>query len=216
MKKNIFTIMLLAPIMAMAQSLSQRGSSVETIVPEGWEHSEAVGDMNKDGRQDLVVIAIPNFKENMKTRDDGYVYNLNRPQLAIYFGDVSGDFVLFKKYDELIPAREEYMTVETSLDINAKGILRIGVSTFMTAGGATTGGPTYVFRYQDGDFFLIGKDQTELSRYSGETTDTSENYLTHKRQVTTGNAFRNSKVKEVTRWTNLPKEPLKRLGEFEM
>ena len=86
----------------------------------------------------------------------------------------------------------------------------------MTAGGATTGGPTYVFRYQDGDFFLIGKDETELSRYSGETTDTSENYLTHKRQVTTGNAFRNSKVKEVTRWTNLPKEPLKRLGEFEM
>ena len=131
MKKNIFILMLLAPMMAMAQSMSQRGSSVETIVPEGWEHSEAVGDMNKDGRQDLVVIAIPNLKENMKTRDDGYVYNFNRPQLAIYFGDASGDFVLFKKYDELIPAREEYMTVETSLDINAKGILRIGVSTFI-------------------------------------------------------------------------------------
>ena len=44
MKKNIFILMLLAPMMAMAQSMSQRGSSVETIVPEGWEHTEAVGE----------------------------------------------------------------------------------------------------------------------------------------------------------------------------
>lgn len=214
MRKAFLFSLLLLPAMAMAQSLAQRGASIEAIVPEGWEHSEEFGDMNKDGLKDLVVIAIPNFKENMKEREDGYVYNLNRPHLAIYFGDSSGDFVLFKKYEELIPERDENMIVETSLGINDKGILRIGVSIFMIAGGATTGGPTYVFRYQDGDFFLIGKDDTELSRYSGETTDTSENYLTHKRQVTTGNAF--EEQKEKVKWSNLPKEPLKRLGEFEM
>ena len=212
MKNKLIILMLLVPMIGMAQSLSQRGASIDAIVPEGWEHSEATGDLNKDGFKDLVVIATPNFKENMKEREDGYVYNFNHSQLAIYFGDASGDFVMFKKYDELFPERDELMLVETSLGITDKGVLRIGVSTFMVAGGATTGGPTYVFRYQDGDFFLIGKDETELSRYSGETTDTSENYLTHKRQVRTGNAF--EEQKEKVKWTKLPKEPLKRLGDF--
>lgn len=214
MRNSFLFSLLLVPAMAMAQSLAQRGTSIETIVPEGWEHSEAFGDMNKDGVKDLVVIATPNFKENMKEREDGYVYNLNRSQLAIYFGDASGNFELFKKYDEVLPERDEFVIIDTSLEITDKGVLRIGVSTFMIAGGATTGGPTYVFRYQDGDFFLIGKDDTELSRYSGETTDTSENYLTHKRQVRTGHAF--EKRKEKVKWSNLPVEPLKRLGEFEL
>lgn len=214
MRKTFLFSLLLIPALAMAQSLAQRGTSIESIVPEGWEHSEATGDMNKDGIKDIVVIATPNFKENMKEREDGYVYNFNHPQLAIYFGDASGGFVLFKKYDDLFPEKDEFTFIETSLDVNDRGVLRIGVSSFRSAGSANTGGPTYVFRYQDGDFFLIGKDESDLSRYSGETTVISENYLTHKRQETTGNAFKEEKEK--VKWTSLPKEPLKRLGEFEL
>ena len=50
-----------------AQTLKQQGVSVKQIVPKGWEHKEAEGDLNKDGIKDLVVLAKPNFKENMKT-----------------------------------------------------------------------------------------------------------------------------------------------------
>ena len=50
-----------------AQALKQQGTTVEAIVPKGWEHEEAEGDLNKDGIADLVIVATPNFKENMKS-----------------------------------------------------------------------------------------------------------------------------------------------------
>ena len=69
------TLILSACALGMnAQALKQQGKSAEQIVPKGWEHKEAVGDLNKDGIKDLVVLAKPNFKENMQTRDDGYEY----------------------------------------------------------------------------------------------------------------------------------------------
>ena len=78
MKASLMTLILSACALGMnAQDLKQQGTSVEQIVPEGWEHEEAQGDLNKDGIKDLVVLAKPNFKENMQTRDDGYEYNFN-------------------------------------------------------------------------------------------------------------------------------------------
>ena len=56
-----------------AQQLQQQGRGVDDLVPAGWDHTEATGDLNKDGIADLVVVATPDFKENTKTRDDGYV-----------------------------------------------------------------------------------------------------------------------------------------------
>ena len=78
MKTSIMTLILSACALGMnAQALKQQGKSAEQIVPKGWEHKEAAGDLNKDGIKDLVVLAKPNFKENMQTRDDGYEYNFN-------------------------------------------------------------------------------------------------------------------------------------------
>ena len=68
MKKILINMMLcLCAIGMNAQTLKQQGNAVEQIVPEGWEHEEEEGDLNKDGIKDLVVLAKPNFKENMKT-----------------------------------------------------------------------------------------------------------------------------------------------------
>ena len=80
---TILTLCLCSVYGMKAQGLKQLGTAVDDIVPEGWTHSEAVGDVDKDGLNDLVIAATPNFKENMKTRYDGYVYNFNKPILAI-------------------------------------------------------------------------------------------------------------------------------------
>lgn len=213
MKKTIFSIIVVAaalmPLQALAQGLKASGKSAADVVPNGWESTFKTGDMNGDGLPDLVIIATPCNKEKMKTRDDGYVYNFNQPILAIYWGDKNGNYKLFKQYDNVIPAREdEFLAITPSLDITKSGSLQIDLEFFATAGSYTQPTTTHVFRYQNGDFMLIGKDVVELERTTGKTVTTSDNYLTRKRTVVTDRPKR----KAITKRSRLPKSALKPLG----
>lgn len=213
MKKTIFSIIMVAaalmPLQALAQGLKASGKSAADVVPNGWESTFKTGDMNGDGLPDLVIIATPCNKEKMKTRDDGYVYNFNQPILAIYWGDKNGNYKLFKQYDNVIPAREdEFLAITPSLDITKSGSLQIDLEFFATAGSYTQPTTTHVFRYQNGDFMLIGKDVVELERTTGKTVTTSDNYLTRKRTVVTDRPKR----KAITKRSRLPKSALKPLG----
>lgn len=199
-----------------AQGLAQQGTSVEDLVPNGWLHQEAKGDLNKDGIEDLVVAATPDYVENTRTRDDGYVYNFNQPILAIYFGMGQGQLRLWRKYDNVMPADEnEGCHHEFGLDITDRGALRISISLWCSAGSYGTSSDTYTYRYQQGDFSLIGMDREEMMRNSGECSIVSENYLTWKRQVKTSNAF-DETVSVTEKWTRLPKKPLEKLGAREL
>ena len=195
-----------------AQELQKQGRGVEDLVPKGWEHTEATGDLNKDGIADLVVVSTPDFKENTKTRDDGFVYNFNQPLLAVYFGTAEGKLQLWRQYDQVVPARpDEYVSIDASLTITEKGVLRIALETFSSMGGWGSENCNFSYRYQDGDFYLIGKEYRSMSRNTGEMETTSENYLTWRRQVVKENVFDDDKPK-TEKWTKLPKKPLEKLG----
>ncbi len=215
--RSIITIaMLAAALTSQAQGLHASGNTVEELVPQGWTHQEATGDLNKDGVADMVVLATPNFKENIRVREDGYEYNFNPHVLAVYFGSGNGTFALWKKYEDIMPhAEAEGEMYEYSLNITDKGVLRIGISLWMSMGGWGTSSADHVYRYQDGDFYLIGNDFTSLQRNTGEREEVSCNYLTWKRQHITDNEF-DKKVKKREKWSKLKKHPLKRLGEEEL
>lgn len=214
MKHLMYIILCLCAISMNAQTLKQNGASVEQLVPEGWEHKEAIGDLNKDGIKDLVVLTKPNFKENMKTRDDGYVYNFNQYIVAIYFGQTEGSFQLWKQYKELFPADDEWSSVDVEVSITERGTLNIDTDFFASAGTYGTSRTKYTYRYQNEDFFLIGRESTEMMRNTGEITTVSENYLTWKRQTIKDNAFEDVVKKET--WSKLTKTPLEKLGDHEL
>ena len=212
MKKLLSTMILcLCAISISAQALKQQGASAEQIVPEGWEHEEALGDLNKDGVKDLVVLAKPNFKENMQTRDDGYEYNFNPYILAIYFGQAEGDFQQWKQYEDLFEPDSEWTTNDVDVEITERGTLNISTNFFASAGSWGTNQTKYTYRYQNGDFYRIGKESSDMMRNSGEMTTVSENYLTWKRQTIKDNAFEDVVKKET--WSKLTKQPLEKLGE---
>ena len=215
MRKSLIGLCLLCLCVGVrAQELQKQGRGVEDLVPKGWEHTEATGDLNKDGIADLVVVATPDFKENTKTRDDGFVYNFNQPLLAVYFGTAGGKMQLWRQYDQVIPARpDEYVSIDTNLTITEKGVLRISLETFASMGGWGTEHSNFSYRYQDGDFYLIGKENQSMSRNTGEMETTSENYLTWRRQVVKENVFEDSNVTKTEKWTKLPRKPLEKLGE---
>ena len=215
MRKSLIGLCLLCLCVGVrAQELQKQGRGVDDLVPAGWEHTEATGDLNKDGIVDLVVVATPDFKENTKTRDDGYVYNFNQPLLAVYFGTAEGKMQLWRQYDQVVPARpDEYVSIDVSLTITEKGVLRISLETFASMGGWGTEHSNFSYRYQDGDFYLIGKENQSMSRNTGEMETTSENYLTWRRQVVKENVFEDSNVTKTEKWTKLPRKSLEKLGK---
>ena len=216
MKRLLSFLFVCLPMIAAAQGLKTEGFSAKDLVPDGWEVKETRGDLNKDGIEDLVIIATPNIAENMMTRDDGYVYNFNAPILAIYFGSADGMFRLWKKYEDIIAHQvDEYLFIGNEAKITSKGTLQISLEYFASAGSSSSYWYTYTFRYQKNDFALIGKDEKSLSRYSGEEVEVSNNYLTRKSKTTTSNAF-NEDIKPKEVWKTLPKKPLELLGDFKI
>jgi len=202
-------LVVLTPLQTLAQGLKSSASNAVDIVPCGWESIFKTGDLNGGGIADLVVIATPCDKEKMRTSDDGYVYNFNQPILGVYWGESNGNFKLYKQYDNVIPAREdEFMSITPSLEITKKGVLKIALEFFASAGSWTQPTITHTFRYQNDDFYLIGKDVTELQRNTGKTIKTSENYLTHRRIVST----ERPNMKTNNKQTRLSKKPLRPLG----
>ena len=223
MLKKILSAAVCTAVFSIA--LSAQNISSGNIFPEIWEGekslrtesdcTKAEGDFNNDGIKDIAVIATPKNPEFMRTRDDGYVYNFNKPVLAIFFGQKSGKLKLFSEYKNTIPgddAENEDCFHETEMSVSSKGVLSISVSEFYSQGGSDAPKTEYVFRYQKGDFYLIGKNYDSFSRYSGDGEKVSENYLTRKKQTVTYNMFDES-VPEKETWSKLPSAPLQRLGE---
>ena len=215
--KRIATTLLLSVCMAggmQAQSLKQLGTSVDDIVPQGWSHYEVTGDLNKDGQPDLAVMATPNFKERIVTRDDGYERNCNQPVFAVYFATADGKLKQWKQYGEVLPADDidnEFCSWNVNLDITERSVLNISVQPECSAGSYFTNIDRYSYRFQNGDFYLIGKDVEEASRNTGEIKTVSENYLTWKRQVVKDNMF-DDDVQPTEKWSSLPRTRLKKLG----
>lgn len=172
----------------------------------------AWGDLNKDGIQDVVIVATPRLPEKMQTRDDGFVYNFNSPVMGIYFGTKDGKLKLYKEYNNTIPGNEdESYFVELEMDITDKGVLTLRISNFYTAGSTNNEYAKYLYRYQNNDFFLIGADTGSMSRFTGENETVSVNYLTNKKQTIVSDLFDDS-VKPKETWTSIPKKPLEKLG----
>ena len=206
------------PIAAQKQKKSQlvkEGRTIEEVVPNGWDIQSATGDLNKDGIEDFVLIVRPNDPAHIKTRDDGFEYNFNPLFLAVYFGSPSGVYKRFKVWHDTVSGREdEYTDITNELSITPKGAIDISVSSWSSMGTAVTGGSTYRYRFQSGDFYLIGEESSWLNRMTGEGESTSINYLTGQKEITTGNMIEEKDLK--TKKVKIKKEPLRLLGSFQM
>lgn len=195
--------------------LAKEGRSLEELLPKGWEAQHGTGDLNKDGIEDIILIAHPNFPENKKKRDDGYEYDFNPAILAVYLGSPTGVYQRFNVWKEAVPHREdEYTEIGVGLSITPKGAVDFNVSSWSSMGTADTGSTTYRYRYQSGDFYLIGQETGWHNRMTGEGEKTSINYITGKKSITSGNMIENTGMK--TKIIKLKKEPLRRLGSFTM
>ncbi len=196
MKKLFALTFLLASVIAFAQSadsvIPQKGTTTDNFVPQGWKIISSVsGDLNNDKTEDVVIVIEntdpDNFIENEK--DARQILNLNPRYFLILF-KVKNGYTLNKTFipsqnDIEFPCLEDPIAEADEMTI-VKGVLSVNFRTWMICGSYGICRETFKFRYQDSQFVLIGYDLWESSRNIGNIKETSINFLSGKKSITTG------------------------------
>ena len=175
-------------------------------VPNGWKViANNVGDLNRDGIDDVVLVAEEanpaNFKKKPEESPEPNILNLNPRRLIILLRSFSGLKEVLRR-DDLLPSEnaENMGCLDDPLANGgvsiAKGNLVIELQDSRSCGSYGVVSETFTFRTRGTRFQLIGYDRSESSRSTGERSEYSTNYLTGKKKITTEiNDFRDFKAK---------------------
>jgi hypothetical protein len=186
-------------------------TAAQSHLPKGWKVLEvAYGDLNADGRADLVFIreeADPKKIIKQLPANDG-VRNYNPRVLTVLLAE-DGGFRKLGEYAKLIPPAfdnewEHYDDRFHGIAFE-KGILTVGFKYWTSAGSWWTSMEKYKFRLEAGRLRLIGSETDSFHRSSGEKDLVSTNYLTGKIKRTSGlNEFDEKESKPKHEWEALP------------
>jgi len=148
------------------------------FVPKGYVIFDRInGDLNKDGIEDCVLIIKGTEKSNIITDEYRGKLDQNRRGIIVLFSRNNQYELAIKNYDCFSSENEDggiYFPPELSLDIK-NGNLYVHYT------HGRYGYWTYTFRFQNGDFELIGYDQSD---HSGQVVnrEISINFLSKKKQ----------------------------------
>jgi hypothetical protein len=193
---------LLAPGATAAESNSY-SYSLTDWVPKGWKTLQQVkGDLNGDMLDDVVMVMEETNLSNIIKNDSlgPELLNINPRTLLVLFAQNQG-YRKIATSDVLIPtANDTGSTCAIDpLEANAleikKQTLRVGLSFFMSCGSWGTTRSQYIYRFDGKGMQLIGEEQMELQRNTGESTTASSNYLSGKKKETTVDAKGHIKTK---------------------
>ena len=179
-KKGLFFSFLLfifCSFNLLAENFPQKASKVEDFIPKGWKKLIVEkGDLNKDKIDDVVLVIEKNDPKNFKKIEDSprsNPVNFNPRIILVLFKDKNSKYTLIAKNDKnfiVSPgyASEEELETLDSPDYNdnlSKAIiiknntLRIfTLADYIKAATSTT----YIFRYQNNRFELIGLDAQSI------------------------------------------------------
>lgn len=192
---------------------SNHVKEIKDFIPENWKVVRQVnGDLNKDNIEDIALVIQNTDKNNIIINKEMGVDTLdkNPRALVILFKDPSTNgYNLIAKNDSFILSHEDpEMSDPFSNIIIEKGVLKIYFQLFYNAGSWETTSNTYVFRYQNNEFELMGAENTVFDRSSHESTKYSINFSTKKYSVSVSN-IDDEKVK--TGWKKFEMPELKTL-----
>lgn len=199
-------------------ALPARGATPEAFAPAGWAiEMRAAGDLDKDGRDDLVLVLRMHDPANV-IHNDGPgpdEFDTNPRMLAVLFADAGGyrlaaeDHALVPRPDN--PVMDDYLGGDGAVSVQ-RGGFSVGLHAWASAGTWYTSGTTFTFRWQEGCFRLIGYDRIEAHRASGDTTTISANYPARRATVEIGNLAEDGPSK--TRTLRLPARPMPCLADI--
>lgn len=197
--------------------LRKEAAKCEDFVPKNWEIvSKVSGDLNKDKAPDCVLV-IKGKDAKFLNKNEGLgsdIFDTNPRMLVIAFKiPAKNIYELAKQSNSFIVIPDSPVMSEPFQKAAIKnGVLQLDFEQWSSAGSWEAAQMSYKFRFQNGDFALIGADKTESARNTGETETRSYNFLTGKVRIETGNFTSNKKGKVA--WKNLKLAKLKTFDTF--
>lgn len=205
------------PTEADYPTLEQYGQKAEDFVPKNWKiMAKAFGDLNGDKAPDGVLV-VKGSESKFLNKNDGLgeeIYDTNPRMLIILFKNpLANRFELAAQSSTFVFVPDSPTMSEPFQSLKIKnGVIQLDFEIWYSAGSWGTSRASYKFRYQNGEFALIGADKTESMRNTGETETRSYNFLTKKMSVTTGNFTPKTKDKVI--WRKVKIGELKTLRTF--
>lgn len=201
------------------------GKAARDFVPKGWGMDQWVrGDIDGDGVDDLAIVIHTTDPNLIIKNPDGLgvdVFDSN-PRTVIVATYMPGSKMYRRvgQGDDLIP-RWSSPTIDDPFGdgelLIDKGAVKLNIRFWANAGLWFMSNTQFSFRYRaDGNrpkaIYLVGLEQDEIHRGSGEETWTSINFLTGKMSKTAGSIENDEHSKPI--WTNLGRKPLVRLEDM--
>ena len=162
------------------------------FTPPGFElESQAAGDLNQDGRTDLVLV-FRGHDPALVVTDAGRTSSVdtNPRVLAVVLGNLSGGFDLALQNATLIPRRSSSIAQDYLEDGGvsvAQGVVQVSLQDWLGAGLQTW--DHFGFVWRGGRLRLITYGQSVFNRGSGQTDSLQINYLTGIAERTVDNDF---------------------------
>jgi hypothetical protein len=198
--------------------IRRSGKRIADFIPRGWTiMGEALGNL-QGGLSKDVVLVLKNTKPKFIQTNTSLGVNeidTNPRMLLILFRDSkTGIYKLAERSDTFIPIPDDPLRSEPFLEVSIRNkILRLKFGVWSSAGSWSCSETSYKFRWQDSKLVLIGADDTDTQRNTGEETAFSYNFLTGKERITTSN-FADHTIPQKTQWRTLRVKKLKPLRSF--
>lgn len=182
------------------------------FVPNEWTILDSVsGDLNKDNFKDYVFVY--QFKDSVKLITGDSDTLITQPRiLGIFFWDCNENkYFLTEQSNSFILNHDNPYMDDPFNGINIeKNILTIGFRFWYSWGSWWTSESTHKFRYEKGEFTLIGFDSQSMHRASMETTIYSVNFLSKKYSITHEETIE-EEIKSNTEWKTFKLDNFKTL-----
>jgi len=185
-------------------TVKKSGTDAAAFVPEHWQIIKAdTGDLNKDKKDDIVFVM--EYIKGYPNIDDHH--NKALPRVLVVLFQAEEGYSKALQHNKFIMNAAQGGTMG---DPFSQLFIRRGVLNIEFMGGSRELWIyDYKFRFQDNDWYLIGHDDKTYDRLTGDYTETSQNYLTHKQKFTRGSEAK--KTKPFVKWTDLEKKPLRKI-----
>lgn len=194
-------------------TIKMGGERISDFVPTDWIILDSIkGDLNKDYIDDVVIILQYRDSVTLVNTEGDTTQTQPRILLILFKNTVTNSFELTDQSNSFILKHDNSAMEDPyqSLAIN-KGVLEITFNVFYNMGSWYVTNATYKFRYEQGQFVLIGADNSSFHRATHDYENYSYNFLTKKRALTKGN---DNNGKEKTTWKTVKISTLKTLKTF--